>query len=117
MTMHTAMHAWEQKPRHTPVAMQEDHGGGQAAPVVQDELQVRHGLVALVDQRPVLCALCLVPVVHLVHDVRDLREVDVQPGRILHANTSVADGAAVLFGILALDESHAEGNFWISGSA
>ena len=66
------------------MAMQEDNGGREAAPVVQNKLQVCHGLISLVDQRPVLCALSLVPVVDLVHHVGDLREVHIQPGGVLH---------------------------------
>ena len=51
------------------MAVQEDYGCGQAAPVIQDELQVCHGFIALIDQRPVLRPLCLIPVIHLVHDM------------------------------------------------
>lgn len=53
------------------MAVQEYNGGRQATPVVDDELQVAHCLVALVHQCAVLGAGRLVPVVHLVHHVRN----------------------------------------------
>ena len=68
-----------------PVAVNKGDGSRQAAPVVDDELQVCHRFVALVDKGTMLRALCLVPVVHLVHHVGNLRQVDVQPRCVLHS--------------------------------
>ena len=72
----------------SPVAVQEYDGGGQAAPVVDDELEVGHRLVAFVHQRAMLSTRCLVPVVNLVYHVGDLRQVDVQPRCVLRATTA-----------------------------
>ncbi len=71
----------------SPVAVQEDDGGGQAAPVVDDELEVGHRLVAFVHQRAMLSTRCLIPVVNLIYHMGDLRQVYVQPRCVLRAPT------------------------------
>ena len=68
----------------SPVTVQKHHGGWQPVVVVDDELQVPHGLVALVCQSGVLRPHRLLWVVHLVHHMRYVADIGVQPGGVLH---------------------------------
>ena len=61
------------------MGVHEGNGGRQPVIVVNDELQVGHGLIALVCQSGMLHAFGLLGFVHVVHYVRHIAQVDVQP--------------------------------------
>ncbi len=79
------------------MAVQEDHGGWQLVVVVDDELQVPHGLVALVCQGGMLGTHRVLGIVHLVHHVGDVAQVCVQPGSVLNKETA---SLSCTFGLL-----------------
>ena len=68
------------------MTVQEGYGVGQPVVVVDDELQVPHGLVALVLEGSVLRPHRFLWVVHLVNHVGYVAEVGVQPRGVLHIN-------------------------------
>jgi hypothetical protein len=68
------------------VAVQEDYGGGQFVVVVDNELQVSHGLVALVCQGGMLSTHRLLRVIHLVNHVGDVAQIQVQPCCVLQTS-------------------------------
>ena len=61
------------------MSMQEDNGSWQPVIVVDDELKVSHGLIALICQGGMSRAHGLVRIIHLVDDVRNFAQVHIQP--------------------------------------